>query len=262
MKHIRSISKITFLALLSLFKFSPAYADPSPARFINSQSQKYYLSQTTLTRYSSDGEQRIFRDSDPIYVCPIGYRILDYDLITENQTQIMGVLFVNQKSTFLEILDLHNKARIIIKNMTSYHPWKIRFVDVDRDSTSEVCLGVYKQSPLHPILAKRLFIYNFQHGLQPKWLGSRLAHPFTDFDFIIDEKKTILVTLEIDNQAQPILNAYEWDCFGFTSVQARFNTAINQAITLSPGYIFENKHYRRVLYTINQTAETEMIEID
>lgn len=248
------------ITLILLFKNYPiSYS--SPAYYINSRTQKYYY-QTNLEQYSNNGKQIISENHQNVYTCPDGFTILDFALTNGNQTQLIGVLFTNQKQTYLEIYNYNTNVTLLTKNMTNYQPWKILFTDVDQDSITEVCLGVYKKSPLHPILTKRLFIYNFHQGLQPKWLGSRLARPFTDFNFIAKENKNILVSLELDNLGQSCLNAYEWDCFGFTGIQTKFNVPIANSDLLKSGYILQNNKYQSVLFLLQQNGSLKIIDLD
>ena len=242
--------------------FSSTGAQCAPACFISDRNLKYYRFGATLTQYFRDDKQIKDQNHSTVYTCSKDFKLIDFDWAQEKATQILAVLFSNQKFTFLEIWDLHNNNRILIKNMTLYHPWKIQFADVDRDSIDEVCLGVYKKSPLHPVFTKRLFIFNFQHGLQPKWLGSRLSHPFSDFAFWSTGNRTILIAMELDSKAQPMLNAYEWDCFGFTSIKVHNNAVVDDAPTLHRGFTIENGLYQQSLFVINQDSSYQKIDIN
>jgi hypothetical protein len=260
------LSKLLFLIILLniitiIWPFFTC-VQSAPSCFISNRTVKYYLSDTALVQYSIDGRQIKNHDYNPIYTCPERFEIVDFDWAHEGQTGILGVLLANAKSTILEIIDLHNHSQILIKNMTFYHPWKLQFADVDHDSVNEICLGVFKKSPLHPILTKRLFIFNFHHGLQPKWLGSRLSHPFTDFDFQVARNRTILVALELNSQDQPMLNAYEWDCFGFMSIPAHFDVSAAKTSGLYRGYIFDNGLYRQSLFTVNNDRKYKKINMN
>lgn len=253
MRFKKSLSPIGLFIFIILFPpFSSTGMHYTPAYFISTWEHKYYRWETSLIQYSCDGKHIEDQNHRTVYTSPGDFKILDFDWTPEGGTQILGVLATHPKGTVLEIYNLHNNSPILIKNMTSYHPWKIQFVDVDRDSIVEVSLGVYKKSPLHPIFTKRLFIFNFQHGLQPKWLGSRLSHPFTDFNFWVTPKRTILMAMELNRQAQPMLNAYEWDCFGFTGIGAHVDVVDNKTSSFQRGFVFDNQLYRQSLFMINQ----------
>lgn len=255
--------KIRFYLIITLIIFSGNYLTHStPAFHINSRTNKYLLEQTTLERYSNNGSQIRSGEERVLYTCPTGFAILDFDITGDNQSQIIGVLFGNKEQIYLEIYNLNSNLRMVLKNMTSYQPWKIVFTDVDCDSVMEVCLGVSKKSPLHPIIAKRLFIYNFQQGLQPKWLGSRLARPFIDFDFSGGTTKNILVSLELDAQDRRRLNFYQWDSFGFTGIETGFNDTLVDDGWLSSGFLYQKDHYCRVLYVLRQNNVQKLINLD
>lgn len=96
-------------------------------------------------------------------------------------------------------------------------PWKVVLGDIDGDGIDEVSIGVYKKTPFHQVMAKRPFIYSYENNsLQPKWKGSRLSKPFTDYDFCdidgdgIDE----IVSIEILEDNNKVINTYKWEGFG------------------------------------------------
>lgn len=104
------------------------------------------------------------------------------------------------------------------KDFTKLNPWKLAIGDIDGDGKDEISIGVYKKSPFHQVMAKRPFIYSFTEGkIQPKWRGSRLSRPFTDYNFSdidgdgIDE----IVAIEILQDNRKIINSYKWKGFGF-----------------------------------------------
>lgn len=104
------------------------------------------------------------------------------------------------------------------KDYSHLKPWKVALGDVDGNGVDEISIGVYKESPLHPVMAKRPFIYSFINSeMQPKWRGSRLSRPFIDYNFYdidgdgIDE----LVSIEILKDGRNLMNIYKWKGFGF-----------------------------------------------
>lgn len=117
------------------------------------------------------------------------------------------------------IYSLENgKKEIFRKNIENLKPWSIQVGDVDYDNIDEIGIGVYKESPLHPIMAKRPFIYNFDGlDLMPKWRGSRLSRPFSEFVlFDIDNDGTCeIVSIEELEDGRNIVNSYKWKGFGF-----------------------------------------------
>lgn len=116
------------------------------------------------------------------------------------------------------IYSMEEDILIFRTDFAEFNPWKITMGDVDGDGIDDISIGVYKESPLHPVMAKRPFIYNFIDGdLKPLWRGSRLSKPFTDYDFIdidgdgIDE----LISIEILSDDRRLINTYKWKGFGF-----------------------------------------------
>lgn len=112
---------------------------------------------------------------------------------------------------------------IIFKEIYRNHckdlnPWKVQTSDVDGDGNTEISIGVYKTSPLHQVMAKRPFIYDWVNGgIFPKWRGSRLSRPFDDYIFLdLDsDGRDEIVSIEHTSNDERILTSYSWKGFGF-----------------------------------------------
>ncbi|WP_313757963.1 hypothetical protein [Tissierella sp.] len=116
------------------------------------------------------------------------------------------------------IFSLEDMKEIYRRNFSEFKPWKIAIGDIDGDGKYEVSVGMYKKSPLHEVMAKRPFIYSFENGrLEPKWRGSRLSKPFTDYNFYDIDGDNIdeIISVEILENNRKIINTYKWKGFGF-----------------------------------------------
>ncbi len=104
------------------------------------------------------------------------------------------------------------------EDFSDLKPWKIAVGDVDGDGINEVSIGVYKETIFHPVMDKRPFIYTFKDNrLHPKWRGSRLSRPFTDYLFydIDNDGMDEIIAIEFLKDGQKAINTYKWKGFGF-----------------------------------------------
>jgi hypothetical protein len=100
-----------------------------------------------------------------------------------------------------------------------WKPWKLTVADVDGDGRSEILVGVYKATRFFPKPHNCLFIYSWDgRRAAPKWLGSSLSRPFTDFAFMKGDGKRMgsLVALETRRDGRRCVAVYSWNGFGFT----------------------------------------------
>ena len=184
---------------------------------VNTTTRKYLPGENQWEEYVLHRGKVITRNGNIVFAIKDHVRIFVYDLIREENDLLLGALVHSRGRIHLVLYNVTAGRFILVKEMTAYRPWNLQLFDADGDGAIEVCLGVYKKSPLHPVEARRLFLYTFTQGtLRPKWLGSRLAHPFTDFAFTAGEEGPSLFAIELDKDRRPRLSRYRWEAFGFT----------------------------------------------
>jgi len=95
--------------------------------------------------------------------------------------------------------------------------FQVEVADVDGDGGPELLLGLFATTRYEPRPARRLHIYRLEpDGIWPKWLGSRLAHPFVDF-LAVDldgDGACEVVALEYVRPDRLGLAVYRWQGFG------------------------------------------------
>ncbi|HKQ53566.1 MAG TPA: VCBS repeat-containing protein [Pyrinomonadaceae bacterium] len=100
-----------------------------------------------------------------------------------------------------------------------WRPWKLTVADVDGDGRKEIVVGVFKSTKFIPRPHNCLFIYDWDgRRAAPKWLGSTLSRPFTDFRLADGDGdgRDEVYALETRRDGRVALAAYSWNGFGFT----------------------------------------------
>ncbi len=132
---------------------------------------------------------------------------------------------INLKNNRQNTLQIRHGKKLLWEGVPMrWKPWKLQIADVDGDGINEIIVGVYKPTKFFPKPHNCLFVYGWRNNkAYPKWLGSSLSRPFTDFQFanLDGEKGDELIALETTLKGKKSLGIYRWDSFGFTLQKKR-----------------------------------------
>lgn len=112
----------------------------------------------------------------------------------------------------------HGKKRLWQGLPQKWKPWNLTLADVDGDGKREIVLGVYKSTRYFPKPHNCLYVYGWDSKqVFPKWRGSALARPFTDFRLadIDTDREAELISLETMRDGTHRVAVYSWIGFGF-----------------------------------------------
>ena len=148
------------------------------------------------------------------------------------------------RGRMVKILSLKEEVDVVYEDdLSQIKPWKIQFGDVTGNGIGEIALGVVKETPLHPVMAKRCFFYNLdfqEKRLVPRYRASRFCRPFTDFILLDMDGDGIceVISMEKDREEGMVLAGYQWHGFGFFVSYERPGEKTDKSLEKRSGKLF------------------------
>lgn len=150
------------------------------------------------------------------------------------------VLFRKPFSSYSNRIEIETNGDVYRKDFKGENPfniWKLEVGDVEGDGEIELALGVYKKSPHHQVLTKRVFLYNIVDGrLKPKFRASRLSLPMDDFILYDIDKdgRDEVVSIEIKDKSY-FIAAYHYENFHLT------RDYVSEPLVMKPSFAEKGK---------------------
>ena len=178
-------------------------------------------------------------------------RSIEADLDLDGKVERIDLNASHEKT-----LQIRRGKRLLWQGVpAAWKPWKIEIADVDGNGRSEIILGVFKATKFFTTPHNCLFIYEFSGETAfPKWLGSSLSRPFTDFIFadLDNEAGDELIAMETTLRERKGVAVYHWNSFGFTLERRRGEWLSAKIVGLEKGMILIEADGQQILITKDQ----------
>lgn len=116
---------------------------------------------------------------------------------------------------------INDSGKILDKTIFRYNAYQFDTIDVDHDGSTEILLGLIKETQFDPQARKRLFILRIQKGqIRPMWLGSRVCQELVDFK---SASNGIVRTLERNRNNKYAIGSYRWQGFGLALIEYTYD---------------------------------------
>lgn len=141
------------------------------------------------------------------------------NIIDTAEFENIQVEILSSSSDYGDEIKIQRDSHEFVIDAEGMNPWKIDFCNVDGGEV-ELAIGVYKKSPHHKEIVRRLFLYNIDfenERLKPKLRISRLHNPLVDFVMIdIDEDGLDeIISIEETIRGNYVMGGYNWTNFAF-----------------------------------------------
>jgi hypothetical protein len=137
------------------------------------------------------------------------------------------------------VLRLRRGRREVYRGLPArWRPWKLAVGDVDGDGRPELALGIVKATRFFPFPHDCLFLYDWDgRRLAPRWLGSSLSQPFSDFTLadVDRDGRAEVIAVEDEPGGGARLAVYSWSGFGFRLDWVQPGLAQPHVVAAAPG---------------------------
>lgn len=113
-----------------------------------------------------------------------------------------------------KVLLVDRSGKLLDQKAFKHQFYRLDTGDIDGNGSTNVLLGVIKETEFDKSMKRRLFILRIDEGkLRPLWLGSRVCQELIDFR---TTSNGMVRTLERTPRGTYAIGMYYWDNFGLT----------------------------------------------
>lgn len=136
-------------------------------------------------------------------------------------SSIVRLVEISSNHYKLELTTNDSSGNLQKKSVVLPFPvYHFEIADMDNNGVNDILVGAIKSTRFDPVIRKRLFAYRIDQGyIRPLWLGTKVGRPLDNFKAVKQGEKTIIRTIEQDQNKKYYIGEYEWKGFGLSWIR-------------------------------------------